>query len=413
MRKEMFRLVALGVSVVLPTLLFGQLNPKQGFVITNENDTVYGTIDYLSDTKCAYECRFKPDGEPAYKVYRPGDISAYRFSDNGVFYVTKTFPVGGEQKTFFAEYLLQGGVSLFHHRTADVDYYFFINEDGTVATVKNDGGSVQYSYDALTKKGRVNRKRAVLGEVTKIFAQSEKALHDLWVKDINAKNLTQITHDYDMEYCTSAGDCVQFRYSEKATRSVVAKLRLQAGVGIGSNKLEGTKVDASPRSFICNSLTMKCFVPQLGVGADLLFPRSNKHWSVQALAFISRWSMSDSYYARLYDDEKRDVSLKYWDLGAQIGPAYSFLPDSKWSPVVRAGLAIDMPFGFKKTNLEYLKFNIDDLSTAFALGFYVGAGVDIAIRKYVLRLTAEYQWSCSSNDGTDISRLSLNAGIRL
>ena len=28
MRKEMFRLVALGVSVVLPTLLFAQLNPR-------------------------------------------------------------------------------------------------------------------------------------------------------------------------------------------------------------------------------------------------------------------------------------------------------------------------------------------------------------------------------------------------
>lgn len=94
MRKGMFRLLAFGVSVVLPTLLFAQLNPKQGFVITNANDTVYGTIDYLSDTKCAYECRFKPDGEPAYKVYRLGDISAYRFSDNGVFYVTKTLITG-------------------------------------------------------------------------------------------------------------------------------------------------------------------------------------------------------------------------------------------------------------------------------------------------------------------------------
>ena len=412
MKKEVLKFTVLGLLAMLPTMLHAQLNPKYGFVITNQNDTIYGTIDYLTDTKCAYQCRFKPDGETEYKVYRPGDISAYRFADNGVFYITKTFSVNGEQKTFFAEYLLQGGVSLFHHKGTEADYYFFIDEDGKVASVKNDGNTVQYSYEDLTKKGRVKKKRAALGDVTKIFAKSNKALHDLWVKDINAENLTQITHDYDMAYCPESGDCVQFRYSEKASRSVIVKFRLQAGMGMGRNKLEGLTLVASPPSYICNGHTMKTAVPQLGVGADLLFPRSNNHWSIQMLALISRWSMSGEYYQRIYDDYITKIDLKYWDLGLQIGAAYSFLPESKYSPVLRGGVAAGKPFAIKKTNFNCFKFDIDDSVTP-ALGFYVGAGVDIAIQKYVLRLTAEYQWTHSSNEGVDINYLALKAGVKL
>ena len=413
MKKELLKCSVLAFCLMLPAMLHAQLNPKQGFVITNQNDTVRGTIDYLSDSKCAYECRFKPDGESEYKTYRPGDISAYRFADNGVFYVTKTFAVDGEQKTFFAEYLLQGGVSLFHHKEADIDYYYFVNdEDGKVAVAKNDGNSVQYSYADLTKKGRVSKKRAALGEVTQIFAKSNKALHDLWVKDINAENLTQITHDYDMEYCRAAGDCVQFRYSEKASRSIEAKLRLQAGIGMGWNKLEGLVSNSSPASFICNDVTMNTIVPRVGLGADFLFPRSNKHWSLQVLALVSRWSMSDEYYARIYDDNTREISLKYWDFGIQAGPAYSFSPDSNFSPVIRGGLAADIPFSIKKSNLDCLLFDIDDAVTP-GLGFYVGAGVDIAIQKHVLRLTAEYQWTRSSNDGANFTHVGICAGIRL
>ena len=34
-----------------------QVNPKQGYIITNEGDTIRGTIDYRSDVRNARECR--------------------------------------------------------------------------------------------------------------------------------------------------------------------------------------------------------------------------------------------------------------------------------------------------------------------------------------------------------------------
>ena len=414
MIKKLFLLM---VSV-LPTMLYAQVNPKQGYVITNQNDTIYGTIDYLSDTKCAYECHFKADGETKYKIYQPADISAYRLADNGVFYVTKTFMVGHEEKTFFAEYLLQGGISLFYHREDDIDYFYFINQNGKVVSVMNDESDLAQTYENLINNKihhkRADRKRAQLAEVGRFFGESQKAMHDLWVKDINARNLTQVTYDYNMEYCTSDGDCVVFRRDELTARSVVLKMRFQAGVGMGTNKLQGLISSY-------NNLTMHTVVPQIGAGVDFIFPRSSKHWSVQAMALMSRWSMSDDYYATNTDTHTTPVSLKYWKLGFQAGLAYNFKPKAKISPVLRGGAALDVFLNMTGKNLrqlylsggEYSNNSIEDYSTAAGPGFYVGAGVDVAIQKHVLRLTADYQWTHCPNHAMDISNLAITAGIRL
>ncbi len=403
MKKRLIRYTA-ALLTMLPSMLYAQLNPKQGYVITNQNDTIYGTIDYLSDTKCANECHFQANGETDYKVYLPGEISAYRFADDGVFYVTKTFEVEGNTETFFAEYLLQGGVSLFHHKRAGIDYYFFTDEEGKVASVKNIGSLLEYSSRSNTNAA----KRAALREVSQMFANSDKAQHDLWVKDINTKNLTQITRDYDMEYCTSAGDCVTFRRNEKATHSLTAKVRFQAGIGMGCNKLEPVG-----NALLLNPLTMSCIVPQVGVGLDFLFPRSSKHWSIQSLVLLSKWNMSKDY--KEYDTGKywdRTGELKYLNLEGQIGLAYSFMPDSKFSPILRGGLAINQPLATSDKGLYNFSYIYGDDTDRFSLGFYVGAGVDIAVQKHIIRVSADFKRPNLPDVITKYS-FSLNAGIRL
>ena len=410
MKKQVLKYAALVIGAVFPTMLYAQLNPKPGFIITNQNDTIYGTIDYLSDKKCAQECLFQANGETAYKTYQPGDISGYRFTDDGVFYVTKTFNIDGAQKTFFAEYLLQGGVSLFRYEEGGVDYYFFIDEQGKVATIRDDGSYSKPATDEYTKKMQSAQRREALGEVSQVFAESDKAIHDLWIKETNSKNLTQITHDYDMEYCTSSGDCVVFRYNEKATRNIAVKLLLKAGIAQGTNKLLG-HIDIMGNRY-CNNHTMKTTVKEFGVGADFTFPRLNKHLSVEVLALINKWNMSDEYQPYSNTNWKTNISLKYWDLGFQVGPTYSFKPESKFSPILRLGYATDIPLSIDKTNFQYFQFDQEINPAIHCHGFYAGAGVDIAIQKHILRLSAEYRWTHSFNKEVDITRLGFSAEFR-
>ena len=398
MRKNIIRNAALALLCMLPAMLHAQVNSKPGFVITNGNDTIYGTIDYLSDTKNANECRFKADGATEFKVYKPGDISAYRFTDNGIFYVTKSFSVEGELKTIFAEYLLQGGVNLFHHKEDGTDYYFFTDREGKIASVKNIGSLLNYSSRTENK----NNKRAALREVSQMLAESSKAQHDLWVKDVTADNLSKIAYDYNMEFCTDAVECVKFRYSEKATRNFIARLRLQAAIAMGGNEL------LAPSK--TKNLTMTAVAPQLGVGVDFLLPRSSKHWSFQALGLVTKWDISKEY--QVYDNSlrQRTAYLKYINLGLQAGAAYSLKPEWKVSPVLRGGLDVGQIMGTKE-NVTPLMIG-DGKMNVSNIGYYVGAGVDIPVQKHMLRLAVEYKRARTSYSTMTISHVAMTAGVR-
>lgn len=379
-----------------------QTNPKPGFIITNANDTIYGMIDYRSDAKNAYECQFQKEGDAKYRSYSLEELKGYRFTDNGIFYVKRTFPVEGKDKTIFAEFLLQGGVSLFHHKENDTDYYYLVDEKGKVATVKDTGVTVGSPVE-------VDRaKRNTLKEASQIFAQSSKAQKALWEKEINAVNLTKITRDYDMECCMESGDCVQFQYDQKASQSIQVRLRLQVSCGIGINSLEPTR-NAYDKE---NNQTMMAFVPQLGIGADFLFPRSGQHFSLQVLAIVGRWNLSKEMRDLYYSGEETS-SMKYWNIEGEFGAVYHFRPKKKLSPVARAGLVIDQAISPSIDRLVgyHVGKGANDIHAAY--GFYLGAGVDMLACGHVLRLTAEYKWSRASFSGLNSSYIALCAGFRI
>lgn len=187
------------------------------------------------------------------------------------------------------------------------------------------------------------------------------------------------------------------------------KLRFQAALGVGINSLE-------PDSYAYDkehNQRMTALVPQIGVGADFLFPRSNKHCSLQTLALLSYWNMSKEM-RDLYNSKPGEVSeLKYLNLELQMGAAYSFNPQNKVSPVVRGGVAAEQAVSTKTKNLlgYHVGKGTDDMHAE--VGFYLGAGADIVLGSHVLRLTAEYMWTHASFSGITSHYISLCAGIRL
>lgn len=124
----MKKVVTFIIMLLNAVFMAAQTNPQPGYIITNENDTIKGTIDYLSDIKNMYICHFRADGAQDFQKYKPGEISGYRLTNNGIFYVTRTFPVGDTEQTIFAEYLLKGGVSLYYARDTHMQYYYWVDE---------------------------------------------------------------------------------------------------------------------------------------------------------------------------------------------------------------------------------------------------------------------------------------------
>ena len=256
-----------------------QKNPMAGYILTQQNDTLYGTIDYLSGTKMAWICQFCKDGETTFRTFTPQDIKGFRVTDNGAYYVSRTFPLHGEQQTFFAEFLLKGGVSVYRHEEGDLEYFYLEDEEGHVAELQG-----KEAYD-LTRQETSSERHKALQSAMLLLAKSEEATKALWESRINSRNLVDITRRYNEQYCTSSGDCIEFRYSERQTASTTIRLRAEGGIAVNRLSVGGGRKNVR--------------APRRAVGVDWQFPRINPGFSLQA-ALACSFGSTDMETAQRY-----------------------------------------------------------------------------------------------------------------
>ena len=69
------------IAVSFSSVVYGQINFKKGYVITNKDDTIHGRINDKGGYRNTNICVFKEKSKPIVK-YRPGNIKGYRmFND--------------------------------------------------------------------------------------------------------------------------------------------------------------------------------------------------------------------------------------------------------------------------------------------------------------------------------------------
>ena len=394
MRKLLFAfLMLLGV---LP--LKAQVNPQSGYVITNDNDTLRGTIDYRTDAKNARSCRFMAEGETAYKEYLPNEIKGYRLSDTGACYVTKTFPVDGEQRTFFAEYLLEGGVSLYRHKESTSEYFYLVDADGKVATIRETGDVI------LRRDDQITAQRQKLVEATQIFQKSQSTLKQLWaMPQVSAEQLRKLTKAYNQEFYAEAGETEFYQKDIKSSDGLIARLRFEAGVGI-------TDMKFWPNAEWNDPILTTSLLPVVGVGTDMILPRFSKNLLLQVMLYYS-YNKGDP------EQEKHYLYKRDWtfhDVSLQAGAAYSFLPEKCISPLVRAGVSLDYMFGLRTTHMEgYYNMERNSTDTSFSPRYYVGLGAESLVGKHKVSLTANFWMRYFGTLGLQAPVFSLMAGFVL
>jgi len=366
----MKKVVTFIIMLLNAVFMAAQTNPQPGYIITNENDTIKGTIDYLSDIKNMYICHFRADGAQDFQKYKPGEISGYRLTNNGIFYVTRTFPVGDTEQTIFAEYLLKGGVSLYYARDTHMQYYYWVDEDGKVAKMVYDG----------EKENTYRKKR--IAEVGQMLKKSSDAQKRLWKTDYSSKDLVDLTREYDETYCTDAGECVQFVFDSKKKFGLKVRFRIEAGIDFNTVRNKHYTGE--------NWIETSCTTPYVGVGVDFHIPRFSKNLSLETLLTVNKKSGSEEEVD--YLQKVTAMHFEYYDLALQLGLAFNLLPQRRVSPFVRGGFAMNEMFGIKTENMNHYKIghNDQDFRTRLGQGFYIGAGADIVIGTHSLRVVANY-----------------------
>ena len=400
MRKDALRYVAVMLTMILPTMLSAQVNPQRGYIITHENDTIHGTIDYLTDAQNVKACLFQEDGKHEYQSLTPKDIKGYRLADDGIYYVSRTFTGGDKPELVFAEFLLQGGMSLYRYYYEDDNYFGFVDSEGKEVIMHDD----KLNSDLRTYNHKLLERRQKVQEVNALMHQDNTIANRLWKMDLTSEDLTRMVKHYDEQYCTEEGDCVLFRYNKDKAKAVKHKFYVGAGISYSSFESPTHEI-GRVYSVRYNEYSYSGIAPTFFAGADLIFPRFSRNLNAQ---------IELSYTPHRYESpeeslEGKKPKLTINELSGRIGLKYVFSSENHIKPFINSGILFSWNMGIKEENV-YCRYKIDpyddnlpvsesicvlDYGKGARGGIYLGAGIDINS----IRICASWKKALGGSDG--------------
>lgn len=352
-----------------------QTNPKPGYIITNDKDTIYGTIDFRTNDMNAKQCSFKANDKTDYTTYLPGEIEGYRFTDNGKFYVSRKFEDRG---LFFAEYIVKGQLSLYRYLDSWTNMYYIETEDGKIIPFKEDKKSL--NRDDLGHTDDVVKKaQRLYAEVSR----SPQAREDIKPGYMTEKRLIQMVEDYHADMCTTGDECIVFQYDDEADKEPIS-FEVSAGAGYGIwNK-----------DFMLDSYSYldvkSSFVWTAGLGINIDATRKVKNLLIQVSLNYTNQNTTGS------DSEGIVRDVKANSLSLHLGPLFRFGEESKPKYTVRVGW---MPTFYWVSN-EYGKIykgynrwdmEMRDDSQLHMMGAYAGVGYEMPMADHALAFNLEYR----------------------
>ena len=196
--------------------------PQRGFVITINNDTIKGNIDYHTDEENTRNCIFKADDKSEYITYSPGEIVGYRFEKNGKFYVTKELEYNGKKHQVFAEYMMNGMLNVYRVIGVDNDpVFFFENEKGEMLSYRSHKPTEDFERKEMLKSAQQL--------FTFLSKTSQKASGEVKVdptKPMTTSQILNIARTYHEDVCTSGENCIEYK---KKKNGFHAKFNIHAG----------------------------------------------------------------------------------------------------------------------------------------------------------------------------------------
>ena len=329
--------------VLLPLLTLGQINPKAGYVITNENDTVKGIIDYREDAENCQQCLFKEADKDEFQSYKPGDIKGYRLADNGVYFVTRKFQIEGVDIHVFAEYLLKGGVSLYRYTDRE-DHYFIVNENAATMVLTDD--QLARNDEDIVVKTR--RRGKLMANAPKVFDKDIDMVKQLLKVPYSAEALTPLVRKYNETYCKESGECVQYQYDAKRSKRINTRINIGAGY-VNTSDFKGTYY---------------CKVAKLSFGCEFSSARK------VAPAFSKEVGVSVDYdYGRQLDDDNSLFETGHLNFMLNAGVVYRFTPMLANTYFVKGGVPVSTNF--------------------MGIGLYVGFGREWMVSRHNVQLLAK------------------------
>jgi hypothetical protein len=209
-------IVLVSFLILITSGLLAQRDFRPGYIISYNNDTTFGRINYKGELFMSRECEFRDTISENVNLFLPDDILAYRFID-GKYYVSRE--VDGSK--VFMEFLINGEINIYSWRHKYGDH-FFIEDDSTSLTEIPFEEGIRY-IDDKPVFFESTKHTGVLLYFMKDAPELESRIKS--IKKPDQKNLIKLAEDYHNIVCQDE-ECIIYEANKSP---VFIELLFEAG----------------------------------------------------------------------------------------------------------------------------------------------------------------------------------------
>lgn len=364
------------IFLLLLFSLVGILEAKSGFdegyVITNNGDTIHGWIEQKNDISLSVKCVFKsnPDGDEI--IYEPFNINSFRFI-NGKYYVSKKIVRDNIEESYFLEYLVQGEINLYTLKDNLGVSYFFEKPGDKPIEVRSE---LVTSYAGGYQINEVSKSYVAILDT--VFADEPQIQEKVSDVTLNRKSLIGLSKDYHAAVCTSGENCIIY---EKALPKRI--ITVSAVVGYGTYKFESKPTVFFNPTYGTNALYLNGFEVNRGfiggLAIEITFPYSNGRMSFSYEPVVNWYQVSSSWEMYQYETViYGDYEIKATDLSHNFILRYNILRRTV-KPALFVGGFIAHHLSVQKSGLME-EFYLEEIYPEYAyFGFLLGVGISYEV----------------------------------
>ena len=224
----MKKLILLIIALCLAKLSFAQNDFREGYIISNAGDTLFGFVDYTEARQMYRVCHFKKTDDQNVMTYKPGQITGFGLSDNLFFESKEVKDENQEEQRVFAEVKVKGIVSLFRF---DYEYYVEKNNGG-LQRLSNENQKIY--VNGKTMMHRTNQHVSVLSTLLFDCVELRQRVQNVSLAE---KQLIKLVEDYNK--CTGKAS-ITYGASEPRV-----KVRVGIAGGINISNIKFSNADGN------------------------------------------------------------------------------------------------------------------------------------------------------------------------
>ncbi len=345
-------------------ILQAQHEYKPGLIVTQNNDTISGQIEYANPITTAYYCYFREDS-----LSKPVRYTAEEFKSINVYnhryFVSKPVEINGSTEQLFLDYLLDGIVDLYFLKDKMDKSYYFIEKDGIMYELSNN----IIEYDEKHKTYRRESKKYI-GALMYLTQESPELVQMINNAKFTHNSLIKITKKYHDNLCDTV-ECVIYMKNQDQLNDVLwnRKFGIKLSLGQSNIKIFNQLVYIGP-------YTESVLLPRPGIKGNI----SDKMYGNNDVS-IKRQTIVPGIYFNISPNYRASFQAELWYYNYTIQAHQNKL----------AIRSISIPLLFKR---EFLFYNRLSPFLIAGLGFNsaLSARLDDMTFDYSYHLYENYKW---------------------